>query len=325
MPPTDGRPDPRGAHPAPKLVAGQPDHYATAHLHAGYALGTVITHQMDRPIKVEGHPNHPSSLGATDPFAQAELLDFYDPVREAQVMSRGQPSDRQHRLTAIADARARMATDKGAGFRLLTGTVTSPSLAAQIDGLLQTWPAARWHQWEPFNRDNALKGAQVAYGSVVDVVPHTYNRLFTMHGIIMVWFFLVPSIPVTLGNFCIPLMIGARDLAFPKINLMSWYLFVLPGLVVLYALFVGGLDVGWTFYPPLSTNYSNGYRAAGCHRHLRVGVFLDRHRPEFHRHHPHAPRARHDLDPAAGVRVVALRHQHDLRAGHTRVLAIPWC
>jgi molybdopterin-containing oxidoreductase family iron-sulfur binding subunit len=156
----------------PGLVPGQPDHYATAHVHAGYALGTVVTHQMDRPIKVEGNPNHPSSLGATDPFAQAEVLSFYDPAREAQVMNRGQPSDRQHLLTAVADARAHMAADKGAGFRLLTGTVTSPTLAAQIDRLLQTWPAARWHQWEPFSRDNALKGAQIAYGSAIDVVPH---------------------------------------------------------------------------------------------------------------------------------------------------------
>ncbi|HEY6432130.1 MAG TPA: TAT-variant-translocated molybdopterin oxidoreductase, partial [Acetobacteraceae bacterium] len=156
----------------PGLVPGQPNHYATAHLHAGYALGTVVTHQMDRPVKVEGNPNHPSSRGATDPFAQAELLSFYDPAREAQVTTRGQPSDRQHLQTAIADARARMAADKGAGFRLLTGTVTSPTLATQIDRLLETYPAARWHQWEPFNRDTAFKGAQLAYGTALDVVPH---------------------------------------------------------------------------------------------------------------------------------------------------------
>jgi cytochrome c oxidase subunit I len=86
----------------------------------------------------------------------------------------------------------------------------------------------------------------------------TYNRLFTMHGVIMVWFFLVPSIPVTIGNFIVPLMIGARDLAFPKVNLLSWYLFMIAGAVALYALFVGGADTGWTFYPPYSTNYAAG-------------------------------------------------------------------
>ncbi|HUI22303.1 MAG TPA: cbb3-type cytochrome c oxidase subunit I [Methylocella sp.] len=90
----------------------------------------------------------------------------------------------------------------------------------------------------------------------------TYNRLFTMHGVVMVWFFLVPSIPVTLGNFLVPLMLGARDLAFPRLNLLSWYLFVLAGLVALYALFAGGVDTGWTFYTPLTTLYSKGHVVA---------------------------------------------------------------
>jgi cytochrome c oxidase subunit I len=92
----------------------------------------------------------------------------------------------------------------------------------------------------------------------------TYNRLFTMHGVVMVWFFLVPAVPVTLGNFLVPLMTGARDLAFPRINLLSWYLFVLAGAAVLYALFVGGLDTGWTFYTPLSSLYSKGHVAAAA-------------------------------------------------------------
>jgi cytochrome c oxidase subunit 1 len=97
----------------------------------------------------------------------------------------------------------------------------------------------------------------------------TYNRLFTMHGVIMVWFFLVPAVPVTLGNFVVPLMIGARDLAFPRINLLSWYLFMIGGFVTLYALFVGGLDTGWTFYAPLSTNYAMGNVVAAL-----VGIFI---------------------------------------------------
>ena len=89
--------------------------------------------------------------------------------------------------------------------------------------------------------------------------PDMYNRMFTMHGIVMVWFFLIPSIPTTLGNFFIPLMIGARDLAFPKINLASWYVFNISGLFVLFCLFVGGVDTGWTFYTPYSTLFANGY------------------------------------------------------------------
>src|SRR5215813_5244086 len=85
----------------------------------------------------------------------------------------------------------------------------------------------------------------------------TYNKLFTMHGIVMVFFFLIPSIPATLGNFLVPLMIGARDLAFPRLNLASWYLYVGGGIFTLAALIVGGVDTGWTFYAPFSTLFSN--------------------------------------------------------------------
>src|SRR5580704_17231086 len=79
------------------------------------------------------------------------------------------------------------------------------------------------------------------------VEPDTYNKLFSIHGIVMVFFFLVPSIPATLGNFLIPLMIGARDVAFPKLNLMSWYIFMTGALLALYSLMSGGVDTGWTF------------------------------------------------------------------------------
>jgi len=85
------------------------------------------------------------------------------------------------------------------------------------------------------------------------VSAETYNKLFTMHGIIMVWFFLVPSIPTVLGNFLIPLMIGARDLAFPRLNLASWYVFIFGSLFAIVAMVLGGVDTGWTFYTPLSS------------------------------------------------------------------------
>src|ERR1051326_991279 len=85
----------------------------------------------------------------------------------------------------------------------------------------------------------------------------TYNKMFSLHGIIMVFFFLVPSIPAVLGNFLIPIMIGARDLAFPRINLLSWYIYIVAGIIALAAVFAGGVDTGWTFYAPFSTTYSN--------------------------------------------------------------------
>src|SRR5919204_4080693 len=85
------------------------------------------------------------------------------------------------------------------------------------------------------------------------VTDETYNKLFTMHGVMMVFFFLIPAIPSVLGNFLVPIMIGAKDLAFPKLNLFSWYIYVVGGLFTLYALVTGGLDTGWTFYTPFST------------------------------------------------------------------------
>ena len=89
------------------------------------------------------------------------------------------------------------------------------------------------------------------------VSADTYNKLFTMHGVIMIFFFLIPSIPAVLGNFLIPLMIGARDLAFPKLNLLSWYIYLAGAAFTLWAIVVGGVDTGWTFYTPFSTAATN--------------------------------------------------------------------
>src|SRR5262245_40202784 len=89
------------------------------------------------------------------------------------------------------------------------------------------------------------------------VQAETYNKLFTMHGLIMIFFFLIPSIPAVLGNFLIPLMIGARDLAFPRVNLLSWYIYVIGGTFTLTAIVTGGVDTGWTFYTPYSSTYAN--------------------------------------------------------------------
>jgi len=89
------------------------------------------------------------------------------------------------------------------------------------------------------------------------VQADTYNKLFTMHGQIMIFFFLIPSIPAVLGNFLVPLMIGAKDLAFPRVNLLSWYLYIIAGGLYLHCLLTGGVDTGWTFYTPFSTAFSN--------------------------------------------------------------------
>lgn len=104
-------------------------------------------------------------------------------------------------------------------------------------------------------------------GTLVD--SETYNKLFTMHGVVMVWFFLIPSIPTVLGNFLVPLMIGARDLAFPRLNLLSWYIYIVGALFTLWALIDGGVDTGWTFYTPFSTSASTTNVVATA-----VGIFI---------------------------------------------------
>jgi len=101
------------------------------------------------------------------------------------------------------------------------------------------------------------------------VQAETYNRLFTMHGVVMVFFFLIPSIPAVLGNFLVPLMIGARDLAFPRLNLLSWYIYTLGGIFTLAAVVMGGVDTGWTFYTPYSSTYANSHVIATA-----VGIFI---------------------------------------------------
>jgi cytochrome c oxidase subunit 1 len=101
------------------------------------------------------------------------------------------------------------------------------------------------------------------------VQPETYNKFFTLHGIIMIFFFLIPSIPAVLGNFLVPMMVGARDLAFPKLNLLSWYIYIVGGMFTLYSMIAGGVDTGWTFYTPYSSTYSNTQVTA-----VAIGVFI---------------------------------------------------
>jgi len=121
-----------------------------------------------------------------------------------------------------------------------------------------------------------IGGAAAAMIRLDLLTPHsqlvsieTYNKLFSIHGVIMVWFFLIPSIPATLGNFLVPMMVGARDLAFPRLNLLSWYLFVGGALFTIYALLAGGVDTGWTFYAPYSTTFSTSHVFA-----VATGVFI---------------------------------------------------
>jgi len=115
----------------------------------------------------------------------------------------------------------------------------------------------------------ALMRAELLQPHGFFLLNETYNKLFTLHGVLMVWFFLIPSIPSVLGNFIIPMMIGARDVAFPRLNLLSWYLFIIGGLFVFYSIIVGGVDTGWTFYTPFSSTYSNTHVIM-----MAAGIFI---------------------------------------------------
>ena len=155
----------------PGIVPGLPNRYATATLAGGAGLGVVVTHDSGRPIKVEGNPLHPASLGATDALAQALILDFYDPDRASGLLRRGDPATEARLGAEMLAARARLAAGHGAGLRVLTSTVMSPTLGAAIDRVLAHYPEARWHQAEAEPRDAVRAGVLAAYGRALDVVP----------------------------------------------------------------------------------------------------------------------------------------------------------
>jgi molybdopterin-containing oxidoreductase family iron-sulfur binding subunit len=148
---------------------GKPVFYASTLARDGYGLGVLVETNMGRPTKIEGNPEHPASLGATDVFAQAAVLDLWDPDR-SQTVRDGRTPSTWNRFLATFDERLRMLERRnGQGLRILTGTVTSPSLAAQIGRVLMRFPEAQWHQWQPHHRDNVHAGAALAYGAQVDL------------------------------------------------------------------------------------------------------------------------------------------------------------
>ncbi len=157
---------------AANIIPGKPNHYATALLDGGTATGIVVRQDMGRPVKIEGNSVHSASLGATSIHGQALLLDFYDPDRAAGVLTKGDIATWQALQRAMGTQRAELAATRGAGLRILTGRVMSPTLGAAIAGLLRHYPQARWHQWEALSRDAVRQGAVLAYGRPVDMLPH---------------------------------------------------------------------------------------------------------------------------------------------------------
>ena len=151
-----------------QLVPGRPSFYASACTLGGYATPILVTSHLGRPTKIEGNPEHPVSQGATDVFAQASLLDLYDPDRSQTVTYLGDVDSWSAFAAAMQGPLMVQRTLQGAGIRILTQTISSPTLADQIRGLLKLYPQAKWHVYEPVNRDNVRAGAQMALGQPLE-------------------------------------------------------------------------------------------------------------------------------------------------------------
>src|SRR5580700_2554534 len=152
------------------MVLGKPQFYATVMPFGADAIGLLVESHEGRPTKIEGNHGHPSSLGATNVFAQASVLNLYDPDRAQTVTNYGEIRTWAQFLDAAQAMAAEAKSTNGAGFRILTGTITSPTLAAHVQSLLALYPQAKWHQWEPAVGDGSREGAKLAFGSYLSTV-----------------------------------------------------------------------------------------------------------------------------------------------------------
>src|SRR5438094_4733817 len=151
-----------------EIIPGKPLFFATAMTLGGAATGLLVESHEGRPTKIEGNPLHPGSLGATDVYAQASILGLYDPDRSRTLTNLGEIRPWAAFLGAIRAALTAQAPLRGSGLRILTESVNSPTLAAQIRDLLARFPSAKWHQWDPASADSARAGAKLAFNEYVD-------------------------------------------------------------------------------------------------------------------------------------------------------------
>src|SRR5216683_2294517 len=158
-----------------EIIPGKPLFYATAVTLGGVATGVLVESHMARPTKIEGNPDHPGSLGASDAFAQASILELYDPDRSQAEIHDGRIGSWTEFQNELSVALADEMKSGGAGLRLLTPTITSPTLGAQIRTFLNTFPSAKWHQYESVGRDNVREGAKISFGEIVNPV-YRVNR-----------------------------------------------------------------------------------------------------------------------------------------------------
>jgi molybdopterin-containing oxidoreductase family iron-sulfur binding subunit len=158
--------------PPEQIIPGKPLFFATAVPLGGYGCGVLVESHMGRPTKIEGNPDHPASLGATDAFGQAEVLSFYDPDRSPVITHDGRIETWERFQNVLLTLREEKQKSKGAGLRILTRTITSPSLAEQLKRLLAQFPEAKWHVHEPVTRDAIHAGCRQAFGEELEPVYH---------------------------------------------------------------------------------------------------------------------------------------------------------
>jgi molybdopterin-containing oxidoreductase family iron-sulfur binding subunit len=151
-----------------EVIPGRPMFYATAVTLGGYASPVLVESHLGRPTKIEGNDQHPASLGGTDIFTQASILGMYDPDRSQSVVSLGDQRSWAAFLGAIRGPLSAQKSLQGAGIRILTPTISSPTLADELRNFLKIYPQAKWHVYEPVNRDNVLEGAKLAFGQPVE-------------------------------------------------------------------------------------------------------------------------------------------------------------
>ena len=151
-----------------ELVPGKPLFYATAMPFAGSGIGLLVESHEGRPTKIEGNPDHPSSRGATDVFAQAAILGLYDPDRSTTITNLGEIRPFSSFFATLRSILTSQQAKKGAGLRILTETVASPTLGAQLEEIRTALPESRWVQWEPVGRHNAREGSRLAFGDYAD-------------------------------------------------------------------------------------------------------------------------------------------------------------
>ncbi len=151
-----------------EVIPGRPLFFASAFTLSGYATPIMVESHLYRPTKIEGNEQHPASLGGTDVFTQASLLEMYDPDRSQTITYLGDVRTWGGFLDAIRGPLNAQKAVQGAGIRILTRTVSSPALADQLRSVLKLYPQAKWHVYEPVNRDNVLEGAKMAFGQPVE-------------------------------------------------------------------------------------------------------------------------------------------------------------